>query len=177
VRFLGYSARIIARKGNAEYATLDFVSGAAMLFANQGHLLAPERHALSYAVADLPSCIDELKALAKSVSRNSDGHLVELRRGEVQICVNRGADVEHFVNQVVRRCRAIEPILEQAERVGSEIKRPLYDDYIDEGAKTGIYCVVSYGDAFFVDGELKYHPERRTVLIKPAADEPTFEVL
>jgi hypothetical protein len=28
VRFIGYSARIIARKGNAEHAFLDFVSGA-----------------------------------------------------------------------------------------------------------------------------------------------------
>ena len=61
--------------------------------------------------------------------------------------------------------------------MGSEIKRPPYDDYIDEGAKTGIYRVVSYGDAFFVDGELTYHPERRTVLIKPTADIRTFEVL
>jgi hypothetical protein len=73
--------------------------------------------------------------------------------------------------------RAIEPILEQAERVGSEIKRPPYDDYIDGSAKTGIYRVVSYGDAFFVDGELTYHPERRTVLIKPTADIRTLEVL
>ena len=29
VRFVGYSARIIPRKGNAENASLDFVSGAA----------------------------------------------------------------------------------------------------------------------------------------------------
>jgi hypothetical protein len=27
VQFIGYSARIIARKGNAEFASLDFVSG------------------------------------------------------------------------------------------------------------------------------------------------------
>ena len=36
VRFIGYSARIIARKGNAEYAFLDFVSGAAGLRTNEG---------------------------------------------------------------------------------------------------------------------------------------------
>jgi hypothetical protein len=176
VRFIGYSARIIARKGNAEYAFLDFVSGAAGLCANQGCLFVTKRAALSFAVADLPSCIDELKSLVKS-ALPSDGRQVELRRGEVVIYVNRGADVERFVGPLARRYRAIEPILEQAERVGSEIKRPPYDDFIDEIAETGISCVVSYGDAFFVDGELTYHPERRTVLIKPTADELTFEVL
>jgi hypothetical protein len=135
-----------------------------------------KRAALSSAVAELPSCVDELKSLVKS-ALPSDGRQVELRRGEVVVYLNRGADVERFVGQLARRCRAIEPILEQAERVGSEIKRPPYDDYIDESAKTGIYRVVSYGDAFFVDGELTYHPERRTVLIKPTADIRTFEVL
>jgi hypothetical protein len=118
VRFIGYSARIIARKGNAEYASLDFVSGAASLFASEGHLLVPKRAALSSAVADLPSCIDELKSLVKSVSPDSAGHLVEMRREEVRICANRGADVKHFVRQLTRRYRAIEPILEQAEEVG-----------------------------------------------------------
>ena len=175
VRFIGYSARIIARKGNAEYASLDFVSGAAGLCTNEGCLFVTKRAALSSAVADLPSCVDELKSLVKS-ALPSDGWL-ELRRGEVVIYVNRGADVERFVGQLARRYRAVEPILEQAERVGSEIKRLPYDDYIDEIAKTGISRVVSYGDAFFVDGELTYHPERRTVLIKPTADGRTFEVL
>ena len=130
-------------------------------------LLVPKRPALSSAVADLPSCIDGLKSLVKSVSTDSDGHQVGLRRGEVGIRVNRGADVERFVSQLARRYRAIEPILEQAEKVGSEIKRLPYDDYIDEIAKTGIARVVSYGVAFFVDGKLAYYPERRTVLIKP----------
>ena len=176
VRFIGYSARIIARKGNAEYAFLDFVSGAAGLCTNQGCLLVTKRAALPSAVADLPSCVDQLKSLVKS-ALPSDGCQVELRRGEVVVYLNRGADVERFVGQLARRYRAIEPILEQAERVGSEIKRPPYVDYIDEGAKTGTYRVVSYGDAFFVDGELTYHPERRTVLIKPTADIRTFEVL
>ena len=175
VRFIGYSARIIARKGKAEYAFLDFVSGAAGLCTNEGCLFVTKRAALSSAVAGLPSCVDELKSLVKSVLP-SDGRQLELRCGEVVIYVNRGADVERFVGQLARRYRAIEPILEQAERVGSEIERLPYDDYIDEIAKTGISRVVSYGDAFFVDGKLTYHPERRTVLIKPTADERTFEV-
>jgi hypothetical protein len=175
VRFIGYSARIIARKGNAEYAFLDFVSGAAGPCTNQGCLFVTKRAALPSAVADLPSCVDELKSLVKSALPS--GGWLELRRGEVVVYLNRGADVERFVGQLARRYRAIEPILEQAERVGSEIKRPPYVDYIDESAKTGTYRVVSYGDAFFVDGELTYHPERRTVLIKPTADIRTFEVL
>ena len=175
VRFIGYSASIIARKGNAKYASLDFVSGAVGLCAKEGFLFATQRAALSSAVADLPSCVDELKSLVKSALPGEEW--LEFRRGEVVFKLNRGADIERFVGQLARRYRAVEPILEQAERVGSEIKRPPYDDYIDEGANTGIYRVVSYGDAFFVDGELTYQPERRTVLIQPIGDGRTFEVL
>jgi hypothetical protein len=67
--------------------------------------------------------------------------------------------------------------LEQAEKVGSQIERLPCDAYIDEIAKTGFARVVSYGDAFFVDGELTYLPERRTALVKPGVDGQTFEVL
>jgi hypothetical protein len=133
VRFIGYSARIIARKGNAEYAFLDFVSGAAGLCTDQGCLFVTKRAALPSAVADLPGCVDELKSLVKS-ALPSDGWLEWRRGGEVVINLNRGADVERFVGDLARRYRAIEPILEQAERIGSEIKRPPYDNYIDEGA-------------------------------------------
>ena len=72
---------------------MDFVSGAAALFANEGMVLVPKRHALSSAIADLPFCIDELKSLVKSVTPDSDGRQVELRRGEVEICVNRGSEL------------------------------------------------------------------------------------
>jgi hypothetical protein len=118
-RFIGYSARIIARKGNAEYAHLDFLSGAAAIFANDGRLLVPKRLLLPSAVAELPLCIDELKSLLKSVTPDSDGTDVVLRRGEVEICVNRGADVECLVSQLASRYWAIEPVLEQAEKIGS----------------------------------------------------------
>jgi hypothetical protein len=137
----------------------------------------PKRAALSSAVADLPRSIDQLKSLAKSVTPDSDGHQVELRGGEVTIWLNRGADLERFVDQIARRYRAVEPILEQAEKVGSEIKRPPYADYIDEIAKTGVARVVSYGVAFFVDGKLAYYPERQVLLIKPTENERTFQVL
>src|SRR5262245_17875949 len=149
VRFIGYSAQIIARKGNAEFAWLNFVSGTAILYANEGRLLVPKRAALSSAVADLSRRIDQLKSFAKSVTPDSDGHQVELRDGEVTIWFNRGADVERFVDQIARRYRGVETILEQAEKIGSEIKRPPYADYIDEIAKTGVARVVSYGVAFF----------------------------
>ena len=68
-------------------------------------------------------------------------------------------------------------ILEQAEKVGSGIKRPPYAEYIDEIAKTGICRVIFYGDAFFVDGKLLYSPERQTLLLKPTEDGRTFVVL
>jgi hypothetical protein len=177
VRFIGYSAQIIARKGNAEFAELDFVSGMTVLCANAGRLFVPKRTALSSAVADLPTSVDHLKSLAQSVAPNNDWHEVELRGGEVTIWFNRGTDLERFVDQIARRYRAVETILEQAEKIGSEIKRPPYDDYIDELAKTGVARVVSYGVAFFVDGKLAYYPERQELLIKPLEDGRTFQLL
>jgi hypothetical protein len=123
VRFIGYTALTISRKGDAKYASLDFVSGATLLFANEGMVLVPKRTAVSSAVADLPFCIDELKSLVKSVAPDSDDRLLELRRGEVKIHVNRVADVDRFVSQITCRYREVEPILKQAEKVGSGIKR------------------------------------------------------
>jgi hypothetical protein len=146
VRFIGYSAYVIARKGNAHYASLDFVSGAAALRAKEGHLIVPKRAALSSALADLPHSIDQLKSLVP----NREGHRVEVRGGEISIRINRGADIERFVSQIARRYRAIELILEPAEKLGSEIKRPPYADYLDEIAKTGVSRVVSYGVAFLL---------------------------
>jgi hypothetical protein len=175
VRFIGYSAHIVARKGNADLAQLDFVSGEAILSADEGFLIG-KRAALSSAVADLPRCIDQLKSLAKSVALDRDGDGVELRGGEVSIRLKRGADIERFMSQIAQRYRAIEPVLEQAEKLGLEIKRPPYADFIDEIAKTGVSRVTSYGVAFFVDGKLAYYPERQTVLVKPTGDERTFEV-
>ena len=132
VRFIGYSARVVARKGNADYGYLDFVSGTAGLLADNGWVFVPKRSILPFAVADLPFCIDELKSLVKSITSDWNGHLVELRRGELEIRVNRDADVDRFVSQITQRYREIEPILEEAERVGSGIKRLPYADYIDE---------------------------------------------
>jgi hypothetical protein len=176
VRFIGYSAWIIAREGNTTYAELDFVSDMAGVFADDGHLSVPRRASLSSAVADLPRSVDQLKSSVKSDTPDSDGHQVELRGGEVRIWFNRGADVERLVSQFARRYRAIEPILEPAEKIGSEINRPPYAEYIDEIEKTGVSRVVSYGVAYFVDGKLAYCPERQTLLIKPGEDGRTFQV-
>jgi cell division protein FtsB len=125
---IGYSARIIARNGNAEYVVLDFISGAAALFATEGTLLV-------------------------------------------------AMQVERFVSQIAQRYREIEPILKQAHKVGSRIKRLRYEDYLEEIANTGVCRVVSYGDAFFVDGKLLYRPDRQTLLVKAGEDGRTFEVL
>jgi len=177
VRFIGYGARIIARKGNAEYAYLDFVSGAAAIFANEGRLLVPMRLALPSAVAELPLCVPELELLLESVTPDNDGAEVVLRRGEVEICVNRIADVKRLVSQLASRYWAIEPVLEQAEKIGSGIQRLPYADFIDGIAKTGVCRVVSYGDTFFVGGKLVYHPDRQTLLLKASEDGRTFAVV
>jgi hypothetical protein len=155
---------------------LDFVSGAVALFANEGMVLVAKRPGLSSAVADLSSCINELKSLVKSIKPDRDGHQVEMRRGEAAIFVNRGADVDRFVSQIRKRYREVEPILEQAEKVGSGIERVPYADYIEELARTGVGRAVHYGDGFFVEGKLLYRPEFQTFFAKPTEDESTFSI-
>ena len=115
-------------------------------------------------------------AISQKFGRTSALQL-NLHSNRFEICVNRGADVERFVSQLARRYRAIEPILEPAEKLGSEIERRPHADHLDEIAKTGVSRVVSYGVAFFVDGKLAYYPERQTVLMKPMAEGRTFQVL
>jgi len=167
VRFIGYSAEVIARKGNATYANLDFVSGCTGVFADEGWLLVPKRSDLVALIADLPLRIDKLKTSAESATRTTDKARIEVRCGEEEISLDRGADIDGFVRQITQRYRQIEPILEQAEKIGSGIKRPPYSDYIDEIARTGISRVVFYGDALFVDGKLLYPPERQTLFVEP----------
>jgi hypothetical protein len=176
VRFIGYSCRIIARKGNTDYAGLDFVSGAATLFADEGFLCVPKRTSLALLVTNLPACINQLKESAKQAKSNDDGGYLEMRSGEGEINLKRGAAIDRFVSQITRRYRKVEPILEQAEKVGSAINRLPYDDYIDEIAKTGHCRVVFYGDGFFVDGRLLYRPERRTSFVKATEDERSYSV-
>ena len=72
--------------------------------------------------------------------------------------LKRSAEINRFVSQITRRYRKIEPILEQAEKIGLEIKRLPYADYIDEIAKTGRARVMFYGDAFFIDGNTAISP-------------------
>jgi hypothetical protein len=117
VGFVGYSAYVVARKGNARCATLDFFSGAAMLKADEGWVSVSRRSDLPSAIADLPSCIDELKALAASAAPISDDHYVGMQRGECDISVTRGADIDRFVSQLTKRFRDVESILEQAEKI------------------------------------------------------------
>jgi len=176
VRFIGYSADVIARKGNATYANLDFVSGCTGLFADDGWLLVPKRSDLGAFIADLPLCVDKLKALAESATRTSDKARIEMHCGEGEISLNRGADIDGFVRQITQRYRQIGPILEQAEKIGSGIKRPPYSDYIDEIARTGLSRVVFYGDAVFIDGKLLYRPERHTFFVEPTKAEQKFMV-
>jgi hypothetical protein len=171
VRFVGYGADIIARKGNATYAKLDFVTQSVLVFAVGGFVSVQKRLALSSVVADLPLCIEELKLLMKT-DEPSDNDFVKLERGLAIICIGRTADAGRFVRQITQRYREIGPILDQAEKIGSGIDRPPYADYIEEIRKTGNCRVVFYGNAFFIDGKLVYRPERRTIIAKRSAENP-----
>ena len=150
VRFMGYSADVIARKGNAiRFGRIN---------------------------SDLPLRIDKLETLAESATRTTDKARIEMRCGEGEISLNRGADIGAFLRQLTQRYRQIGPILEQAEKIGSGIRRPPYSDYIDEIARTGISCVVFYGDGLFVDGKLLYRPERQTFFVERTETERKFMV-
>ena len=50
----------------------------------------------------------------------------------------------------------IEQVLEQTEKIGSEIKRRPYSEYIDGIEKTGRCQVEVHGIALYVDGRLDF---------------------
>jgi len=64
VKFVGYSAYVIARGKyghEVEYATLDFVSGAASMHADGGWVLVPKRIDLEPFLKGLPEIANELR--------------------------------------------------------------------------------------------------------------------
>jgi hypothetical protein len=162
VRFIGYSAKIVATAGNIPYADIDFVSGATALHAEEGFVLVPSRSKLAAFVASLPLNADRLREV-------SGLGYHKLRCDENCISIGPTIDISCFISQITNRHVEIEQMLEQVETLGYKIERRPYADYIDELARTGWCRVVSYGVGLFVDGRLRFRPERRTALIRPEA--------
>jgi hypothetical protein len=185
VQFYGYVAVVVARKkgGDVECATIDFVTGVTTVYAdagpNGGFVTARD---LALFVQDLPKILPEVEELLKELT-SSGG---EIRRGSylatlaefpsegrvIRIQISSGAK-KHAI--LVPAGVQFQQVINQAKLLGNSIKRRPYEEYLDELAKIGVGRVESYGFALFMDGHLRFYPERRTLLVRPVTDN-TFKV-
>jgi hypothetical protein len=190
VKFVGYSAYVIARKYGREidYAQLDFEAGVASIHADGGWVMVPKRTDLGPFLQTLPELANELRDLlcqgTAQVPEESDGRppasgaageMVTMAHGQNTVCVAPGTEVSRFIRQITKRFTEIEQLLEQVEQIGSDIKRRPYSEYIDEIGRTGLARVESHGFGLFVGGRLVFHPNYQVAFTKPRAPN-IFEV-
>jgi hypothetical protein len=189
VKFVGYSADLIARKygPEIEYATLDFVSGSVSVHGNGGWIAVSKRIDLGPFVKSLPELTSTLQDLLHQpdgqLIRESGGlaapatgksEMIRLSCGPNSVSVAPGTEIKRFIRQVTKRFTEVEQVLEQAEVIGLGIKRRPYSEYIDEMAKTGLARVEGHGFGLFVDGKLIFYPKHQVVLVRQVS-EKTFE--
>jgi hypothetical protein len=174
VKFVGYSADVIKKGCESAYATLDFVTGHASVHADQGWV-SSKRADLGPFVRSLPKLITELQQ--RLCQRSNEpalargGEMVRISCGENEkICAAPEVDVRKFIRQVTKRFLEIEAVLEQADRVGSRIKRRPYSEYIDEIGKTGVCRVEVHGTGLYVNGKLIFYPDYQVLFVKPHLD-------
>jgi hypothetical protein len=186
---VGYSANVFAKKNGreVEYATLDFASGTTRVRVEGGWIIAHDFRALMH---DLPNVVVELEELLEELASSPGG---KARRGpysatqlseqssegqEILIAISTSAEIRvrtgivlgQFIRKVVKRFEKMERVIEQARIISNSIDRPSYDRYVEEIAKTGIARVEYYGFALLIDGNLRFYPERRTLLMQPQDD-------
>jgi hypothetical protein len=180
VQFVGYSAKVIARKygREAEYAMLDFFSGATSVRVEGGWVIVPKRTDLAPFLKILPTLATELKDLLRE--RENVGPLEprSLSCGPNTVLLLPGTEINSFIRQVTRRFSEIEQVLEQAEEIGLRIKHRPYSEFIEEISRTGICRVEAHGFALLVHGKLIFYPENQVALVRPTtAQSDSFEVL
>jgi hypothetical protein len=182
VKFVGYSAEVIARKNgrDVEYVMLDFVSGAALMHADGGWVTVPKRIDLKPFLESLPSLANELQ---EALLRQRNGELLQQATGVPErteaaddmvsvsfgpntVSVAPGTVINRFIRQLTKRFIEIERVLEQTEEIGLRIRRRPYSEYLDEIAKTGIARVEGHGFGLFFDGRLIFYPSYQAVLVK-----------
>jgi hypothetical protein len=121
-------------------------------------------------VRSLPDLKSELQALLSQQSarglEEKDANMVNLSRGQNTICIAVHTNVKKFIRQVTKRFFEIEQVLEQAEKIGSEIKRRPYSEYLAEIGKTGVAQVEYHGFALYIDRRLIFYPNHRVAFIK-----------
>jgi hypothetical protein len=190
VKFVGYSAYVIARKNGREiqYATLDFVSGAAALLAEGGCVVVPKRIDLRPFLNSLPKLTNELQFAQTQRNRNQSQQttvlaertvggraMISLSCGSNTVAIAPGIDVPRFIRTVMKRFNEIEQILEQAETIGLRLNRRSHSAYTNEIAKTGICRVEGHGYGLFVNGRLIFYPNYQVICMRKAG-ETAFEV-
>jgi hypothetical protein len=171
VKFVGYSADVIARKDGREvdYARLDFASGAASMYADGGRVVASKRGDLEPFLKSLPNLVNAIQVLQATGPTVAAGGVISLSRGLATISVRPDTEINRFVREVTKRFAEIEQVLEQAENIGLSIRRQPYNQYINEIAKTGISRVECHGLGLFVDGRLIFYPNYQVVFVRPAS--------
>ena len=171
VQFIGYAAYIVTEK-ESMHARLDFVTGGTYLYVGDGYIGVPNRHELASFVASLPMHLDTLNDKLKRNRARDRGGKVEWSFGKNEICLPLRADAGICIRQFEMFLREIDPVLEQAEIIGLQIKRRPYSKYIDEIDKTRIARVVLYGVGVFNNGRLDFRPSNKTALVEFTDCEP-----
>jgi hypothetical protein len=181
---------VIARKYGREiqYATLDFVSGAAAMLADGGCVLVPRRIDMWPFLNSLPKLANELQFLQRQRDRGPSQQTTPLAERTVTGCdmitlpcgpntvtIAPGIDVPGFIRAVMKRFNKIEQILEQAEAIGLGLNRRPHSAYIDEIAETGICRIESHGYGLFVNGRLIFYPNYQVICMRKAG-ETAFEM-
>jgi hypothetical protein len=172
VAFCGYSAYVVARRYGREmkYGELDFVSGAVHMHADDGWVLVPKRADLEPFLKTLSEDADQLQDLVRKHTEQTTGAVertalagerIEISKGPHIVSIAPGTKVSKFIRQITQRFDEVRKALEQAEEIGSRIKRRPYSEYIDEIEKTGISRIEHHGFALLVGGKLNFSPEYR----------------
>ena len=181
VQFVGYSAKVIARKygRQVDYAMLDFAGGGTSIHVEGGLVMVPKRTELAPFLKILPTLATELKDRLRERERETADPLERrsLSCGPNTVLIPLGTEINSFIRQVTKRFSEIEKVLEQAEEIGLRIKRRPYSEYTEEFRRTGICRVEAHGFALSVHGKLIFYPEYQVALVRPTtAQWDSFEV-
>jgi hypothetical protein len=145
-----------------EYATLDFVCGAASMLAYGGYVRAPSRIDLEAFLKNLPGHANELQGSL----RQREAEIISLSFGPNTVSLAQGTKINGFIRQVTKRFTEVKQVLEQADEIGLRIKRRPYSEYIDEIGRIGICRVECHGYALFVDGRLIFYPKNQVRFVR-----------
>jgi hypothetical protein len=175
VKFVGYMAQIVTKKEEI-HAILDFLTGSTSLKVSGGYVIVPNRCALGPYIASLLTCLNDPDEKSKLSMTRHGVSSTELTHGEDRIRLAPGADPKKVIRRLANRFRQIEPVLEHADIVGSQIERRPYSEYLDEIEATGFAQPKVHGLGVFDKGKFFFHPLNLTAVVKPTEREDFFQV-